>query len=343
MAVYKNQVELEACATDSSIIPNFTSTFLENSMWIAEAAEVEFNEMFKKIGVDELSIYESTGEVVVYEGAKLKAAKEGFIKFFQGLWKKIKGAYDRVLQYFETKRKEANESIIKDVNAADIARLESKEAKSGKISFGTIHTYPKGEVAESMGAKAGAYAQKVSQEWKAAVGKSDEDKENLKKNISERIISEVYGNGAKDLAAAKRILREQCLGEEVNVDIPYIKSHLEEMKSVVLKGSTKDAIKKSFQQSKTIIDNCISECKKFDDDMMPIAKPLVNSLKDINVANTTCMNIVMDVYKRRFSEFRGVLLKLKSADRKAGKEAEKAAKHESYAFQQDLIEAAFNF
>ena len=99
MLTYEEMGKLPA---DRSVIPSYCESFSESAVYVAEASTRYINDFFKEVGITELAIFESTGSVVVYEGAKLQAFKEKLAKVWDSIWRAIKGLFEKVAGTFES-------------------------------------------------------------------------------------------------------------------------------------------------------------------------------------------------------------------------------------------------
>lgn len=337
MIVYENVQELKVEA-DMSVIPSFSLSFVESSLYVAEAVEKDFNEMFKSIGVNELTIYESTGVAIVYEGTNLETLKNTVIDFLKKTWQKIKGLFENMLRKFEEWKKQA----VKDLGKITDSALDNIDPDK---TFGKVHKFNLKDIPDF-----GANATDVVND---AIVKFDNDPENatdIKAEIEKTIISKVSGEEAENLIDMKKKLTEKYAGEVVTADLEFVKKHLQDMKDIVINGNTKNDIKKQYVTTKKFIDGRISEVKKMKTGEQSKDKWIaaeISILKDalncMNSANTC----IADIAKRRFVEYRNILVHVKkAAGLKFGKEdsTTETVKNESViASQIDLIEGAFNW
>lgn len=338
MIVYENVEELKVEA-DMSVIPSFSLSFAESALYVAEAVEKDFNEMFKTIGVNELSIYESTGAEIVYEGTNLETLKNTVINFLKEAWKKIKGLFENMLRKFDEWKKQAVQELGKITDTA----LDNIDEKK---TFGKVHKFNLKDIPDF-----GANATDVVNDAIVKFGNDPENSTDIKADIEKTLVSKISGEEAENLIEMKKKLVEKYAGEVVTADLAFVKAHLQEMKDVVINGSTKNDIKKQYATTKKFIDGRISEVKKMktgenskDKWIAAEISVLKDALNCMNSANTC----IADIAKRRFVEYRNILVHVKkAAGLKFGKEETSTAvavKNESViASQIDLIENAFNW
>lgn len=338
MIVYENVEELKVEA-DMSVIPSFSLSFVESALYVAEAVEKDFNEMFKTIGVNELAVFESTGTEIVYEGTNLDKLKETVINFLKESWKKIKGLYEKILVKFQTLNKEA----VKELGKITDSALENIDKKK---TFGKVHKFDMKNIPNF-----GANATGIVNDAAGKFGNDPENAADIKADFEKSLVSKISGVDAENLTDMKKKLVEKYAGEVVVADLGFVKEHLQEMKDVVINGSTKNQIKNQYAQTKSFIDDRISAVKKMKSGEQSKDKWIaaeISILKDalncMNSANTC----IADIAQKRFVEYRNILLMVKrAAGLKFGKEepgTAVAVKNESViASQIDLIENAFNW
>lgn len=338
MIVYENVEELKVEA-DMSVIPSFSLSFAESALYVAEAVEKDFNEMFKTIGINELNIYESTGTEIVYEGTNLDKLKETVINFLKDAWKKIKGMYEKILVKFQALNKEA----VKELGKITDSALDNIDAEK---TFGKVHKFNMKDIPDF-----GANATDIVNDAAGKFGNDPENATDIKVDIEKTLVSKISGVDAENLTDMKKKLVEKYAGEVVTVDLAFVKANLQEMKDVVINGSTKNQIKKQYATTKKFIDGRISEVKKMktgekskDKWISAEISILKDALNCMNSANTC----IADIAQKRFVQYRNILLMVKrAAGLKFGKEeggTALAVRNESVvASQVDLIEGAFNW
>lgn len=126
---------------NKSIIPASCSSFVEASFYITEASTNVLNDMFKNIGITELAIFEATGSVVIYEGAKLDELKKKISAAFEAVWSFIKAGFEKILGIFKEKIKEFKERNFK-LSRSDVSKLD-KEVVEKMLGALVIHKFPK--------------------------------------------------------------------------------------------------------------------------------------------------------------------------------------------------------
>lgn len=317
--------------TDRSAIPAGCLSFAEQTLYIAEATESEFNKLFESVGIDELAVFESSGTEVVYEGAKLEEFKNKAIEFFKSIWSKIKHSYELITDKFEAMVKGTKKNLS-TVKAEDIKKL-NKESK-----FGKIHTFDFG------GNTAREAAHKLAIEIKDAFySNANSDEKTDISQYQDRIIADISGTGKTDMKEAKaEFLKKRISKEEKDVDLDWVKNqnNLDTLQGVVF-NSPKKEIKESLNAEKTIINEIIGEIKKFKSEDVNSAKTTIALFKDLSNTLSTFMHLEMDIRRRRYNEYKIVFTKVYLAIKKASKVTESV--EDVVTSQQDLVESCFDW
>lgn len=331
--IYENLGEV---ATNNSVVPSGCLSFMEQSLYVAEFAEQNFNAMFESVGVEELAVYENTGSFVIYEGDTLKQFKDSAKEIFRKLWGAIKGAYEKILAYFEQKRKESVKELVKlDASVADMMDDEKNYGKTHKFDL---------SVSDKFAEEANKLVSEVQSEFKKVVdGNSNPEDvatqaQESKDDFEGKIVSTISGiDGVKNIAEAKKKLSDKMIGDEVEVNKAWVKNNISEMVKIVEQGTTKKDVQKSYQDEKKNIYKAIKELGSLDDSLIKVAKVEISVLKSICTCLHSCMSVKMDVCKKRYAEYRVILYKLSTLKKKA------TTTNESVTMQEDLVEAAFNW
>lgn len=340
---------LSETQVNRSVIPAECGTFYEQSLYVAEHAQIELNKLFESVGIDELAVFESTGSTIVYEGAKLDEFKTKAKKVMTDIWAAIKHAYEKILEFFETKRKEAMSKLTglkKDV---------VDKVVDGEKPFAITHAFNL-TAADSKDAANAALelAGDIEAEFNKVRGQEEatEKVNALKEEFASKIVKNICGveKATTFSNEVRKQIHADFMGEEVKVDKAWLSSNFEEVVGVVVKGTTKQTIKTSYITEKKLIDSTIRQLSKVKDENMSTIKTEMSLLKDVVQTLHSLQSIKMDVCKRRYSEYLTILAKLYKLNGKEAKAEEKKdeAATESVDLapettQKDLIENAFNW
>ena len=335
--VYENVEEL-AVEADTSALSRNALTYTEQALYLAEAAESSFNEMMKSIGIQELSVYEETGEMVVYEGANFKGLINKVVEFFKDLWGKIKGFFDDTYKKFEAAWKERKAKVADKV---DINKLADSNYKAGKV-----YNYAKltSTTLDGISNKAKDLATKAQT---TSVDKLDEI--NIIEELVGGIVSDLSSTtGGPSIGTATSKFKEALKGEKVDATVEYVKKNWAEISNCFVKGNGfKTTLKAAFKDTKQIIDKAISETKKLSESDDPeVIKKAIKIYKDIVVASKSLLFAAVDVAKQQDTEYKGLFVKVARATMKDEVEKKEAAANESVELgtsQKDLIKESFNW
>ena len=337
--------ELQGVRADLSVIPSYTLSFSEASLYVAEAIEESYNDLFTWIGVNELAVFESTGSQIVYEGGKLSEIKEAIIKWLKGIWEKIKGFFNKILDKFEEMRKKSVEKYKKITNA-DIDKIDDSK------SLGTVHAFDNIEKDEYI-KRAKDFLTDVKGKFNELGGKNveeldDDALKSAKDDYVKKTPKEVSGLNAdvSSIQDMKEKLRRKYLGDEKQVNKAYAKEKLADMQAIVFEGSTKRKIKADYNGFKDFINREIKDAKKIDDAKLRGSyKYAIIVMKEIlDCAHAVC-GVVMDACVRRSKAYKTILAQIY----KYAKVGEKGSTNESYyggyrrSYQTDLISEAFDW
>ena len=354
--------ELGMVKANESVIPESCLSFAEQTLYVAEYSQAEFNKLFEAVGVEELAVFESTGAEIVYEGATLDAFKEKAKRFFMKIWGAIKAAYEKVYAFFIQRSKTAMEQI-KGLDKSDVKK--ALDANPGK-HYGTVHNYK--DIVKSyddMVKKALPLTKEVNNEFdkinglgsnalvagyrelknKTTFGGENKVMENAEK-ATEKLLTKIFETfgkkGSESYSDIKSAVREQL--KEIDVTGSWLKSNVDELVNIVKGGKSIDEIKKSYQEQKKQIDECITKMKGLQEKDMRTAGKRVMVLGKLANAFDVCANTYFDIFKKRFTEYLLVLVRVwkdcKKADKEAAKEKEEKA-NESYSY--DMVSEAFDW
>lgn len=285
--VFENNDLLNEAAVNV-VIPSYVTSLTEAAMFVSESIENDYNRMFESIGVNELAVYESTGSMIVYEdgenGKTGPSFKDRILQWLQGVWGKIKGFFEKVI-----------ESISKRIAAAvaNFAKLDGKDL--AKIpddkQLGVIYEIVNPD-----------YSSKFSQYSMDLAGKYNEDLsiddiKELNRKINEELFARITGdNNVKSISDMKKAITASYMKEENKIVVTgayFKKNYSTIQKNALDKNLNIEAVKSLYTSSKTCIDNLMSVVKKSKgEDKTATAK--LNGFKDLvhilNQLNAACIN-----------------------------------------------------
>lgn len=310
---------LEIIEADRSVIPSTCTSFEEQSMYVAEHAENILTGFFENVGINELAVYESTGEFVVYEGERLNELKTKAKEVLDKIWATIKAGYEKVLAFFSGHTLNAKKKF-KDLTSSDLDKFEDS------YKFGKTHDFSgidKENFAE--------HAAKVRDQITARL----DDGQQVKGEITtDYIMAQITGTSDSKMSEAKRTVKKSMIGKEIDVTKSWFKSNWKTVYDIVMAGSTKKDIKKSYKDEKDKIKDCIKNLKNRKD--VDSINAIVKIYSKVTTTLHAMMNIKMDVCRRRLAEYTKLLAKVYAKKKVATKES-------FFGYQEDMIKEAFDW
>ena len=86
-------------------LDDIDNTAFQSSLYVALEANTVYHKTFQNIGIQELKEFVEADSLVLYEGAKFDAVKNAIIKFFKGLFDRIKKFFSSILdKYYFVKK-----------------------------------------------------------------------------------------------------------------------------------------------------------------------------------------------------------------------------------------------
>lgn len=333
--VYENVEEL-AVEADTSALSRNVLTYTEQAMFLAEAAESSYNEMMKSIGIQELSVYEETGEIVVYEGASFKSIIDKVVGFLKKILSQIKGFFEETYKKFEKMYKERKEKLADAVDAK-INDLGESNYKAGKIyNYAKLTSTSIDGIAKN--------AEDVTTKINGASADAVAD---IGNNIISSLLSGVVSSAPDSLGEATKKVKEELKGEKVDATVDFVKKNWAEIRNCAINGNGfKSTLKTAFKDLKKVVDKAISSAKKLKETDDPEAvKKSIQVYKDVVVAAKSLIFAAIDVAKLQDTEYTGLFVKVARAvgKGKADKAANESTEVELGTSQKDLIKEAFNW
>ncbi|MGL5751051.1 MAG: hypothetical protein ACRCXT_11025 [Paraclostridium sp.] len=105
-----NDIDLE---TGVSINEDAYDVSMEGAMQIAMESEMNYNAIMQAVGIDELSYYEETGEIMVYEASNVSGFFGKVKDFLKNMWEKIKAIFKKFFALFDSYVKTDKEFVNK--------------------------------------------------------------------------------------------------------------------------------------------------------------------------------------------------------------------------------------
>lgn len=372
--IYQNEDILKETATIKNSFPSSVLSFSEAALYVCEGIESSYNEMFEQIGIHELAVYESTGNLISYTeadegkeentgtalavpGSENKKFYEKVIEWFKSIWGRIKGFFEGAINKFKTVIEENKKKIVNKFNSADISKLPDKVygkvsdyskfnnfMNNGSPMFGEEAVSLLGEISRKInGCKTSNDAQEVYNEYKDS--------------LPNKLIgsSDVEGSGANAIKSFFKSL----VGAAQDVKKDFLSSKLNDMVEYVFTDNVVKSLHGMYKSDRKIIDTALSEVKKRaneakkDDSVVSYAQYEYSLMKNITQLTVTADGCVIDILRKKLSEYRSVLFRVALALGKGAKSTEEkkqTATGESAGLENDLfasrvsmVESAFDW
>lgn len=347
--IFENDAELRSVKANSSIIPEYSLSIMEDALYVAEAIEMADKACSECIGINELNIYESTGELVYYNEAdeakaskwNIKSIKDTLIKWAKKLWEAIKSFFDKIVTRFASMRKSV-EKAMTQLSAAQVMKLP------GDASFGEVYNFAglDGFDDKQYCENAKKFATKLTAK---ALSIKQADKEYRDytpyKEAAKDVLKEVTGENVENIGTFKKNLIEKLCGEKVKADKKFVEDHLAKLKKALDLGEAKQSLKRQYSESRKLIDGYMSNIKGTDGNNIEAYVACKPALSQIVSCMNTANSAILKVYTMEHSQAVALLAKVVLACQKAEKAIEKAVGEavEEVVDQQSLVESLFNF
>lgn len=333
--IFENDAELRSVKTNSSIIPEYSLSIMEDALYVAEAIEMADKACSECIGINELNIYESTGELVSYNEAdeeaanskwNLKDLKDTLIRWAKNLWKAIKTFFGNIVKRFDSLAKKVD-GKIKGFAKNQINKIPDGASFGEVYNFAEFDKFPIDKFCNN----ALDFAKELSSK-----AESIEDL----KNAADEVLKKVTGEDVDSLASFKNNLFEKLCGDKVKADKAWLSSNLESLKNDVCLIKARQATKKLYVFSRKIIDEYMSDIKKIDGNKAEVFVATKVARTQIVSCMNTCNSAILNIYTRKQSQARIILAK---AILGINKKPVKEAVEDTVVDQQSIIESLFAF
>ena len=310
---------LETIKANRSVIPSTCTSFEEEAMYVAEYGENVLTGFLEDVGINELAVYESTGEFVVYEGERLNELKAKAKEVLDKIWSAIKAGYEKVLAFFSSHTLNAKDKF-KDLKASDLDKFDSN------YDFGKTHDFS--------GIDKENFAEKAAKVRDQITARLDAGQQVKGEITTEYIMAQITGTSDSKMGEAKRTVKKDMMGKEVSVDKSWLSSNWKTVYDVVMAGSSRKDIKKSYKDEKDKINQCIKNLKGRKD--VDSINAVVKIYAKVTTTLHSMMNVKMDVCRKRLAEYTRLLAKVYAKKKVATKES-------FFGYQEDMVKEAFDW
>lgn len=313
---------INAIKPNRDVIPSSDCmTFAENANYVVEYANEVFFETFKSIGIEELTVMESTHEGIIYEGAKLQVLKNKIIGVFEKIMAVIKAAYEKVLAFFMSKSDKFKDSV-KKITKDKLENLPDK-------TYGNIHEFKITSFKEDIISKANGMIDKINSEYSSVNTKDPDAITDLKDKLNDEI------------ANAFKMDKENADVAVVTVTKEYLVSNFDNIKKAVTSEDTKKAISDVYKAEKKSIEGIIKSINKTKDGEEAIASAKAANFRTLSTAFHKATSAYNDVLRKKFVESMMVMHRVvKAIDAKKETEITKEA-YDKYANEYNAFNESF--
>jgi hypothetical protein len=260
--------ELKNIKSDISFIPEGCLDYVEESTYIVAAIDEEFDYLMESCGLSETNtpagesapedkeadenVATSESAEVVTEAEKINI-KEKLVSALQFVWRSIKGAFDKVVEWIKDRVAEANQKGL----AAALKRWDKATFKSDKM-LGKYHVAA--HIADTT--YLGALKTLIVGSSNRAYG---DDPVNMPTNILKAMNVDGVSDGT-NVSTMRAKLKEHFLGKDdeknyitvTGANVGSVKADIER----ILKGDQLNAVKKVYNETRKSVNEAITAVKQ---------------------------------------------------------------------------------
>ena len=312
---------LDSCKPDYSVIPESCDNFYISSLYLADAIQEAHNEIFRRVGLEELSTFEeSYTEGVLLEAEDEKKKNEKTIaEWFKRIWSKIKGFFEGLIQkikglgekikrkYIENRVKNIDDAIKKGIEIYS-KYPDAKEIPLGEYMYYDKNTNKFNDYSKTLQTKLEEMFNDIKN------NKVDNDKYSSKDEVFKEL------TGCKDTEEFRKEFKDK--GQKIVVTSKNVKQNI-----------TAAAGKRFLDQWLIEINDSYKETKKFITKAMKDVKAEVKKNKDAKInkfllRTGTFVSILTKIVGVYSSEYRASYIALETIAMKCAAKAGKLAKND---------------
>lgn len=355
--IYENEELLKSCGTNTSVIPEHVMSASEAALYVCESIESSYNKLFEEIGINELAVYESTGEMICYtEADQNESLGQKFINFFKETWEKIKGFFLGIITQIKDKIKENKEKMGTDI----VNKIKSNISKVPNDSnFGEISDFSAvDKILANIESIACDSIQDLNHQILGSYKSNTlEEVKQLADDIVDKFVVKLLGgkvNSDKSTPAEKAKDHIKNLITTKKASKGDVVSNLDKMKDIVFGDSVIKSLNTMYKDERKCIDEIISGLKDSINEMKKIGDNEANNaasymqiemsaIKSIQQLVFTAHGACIDQKRKQFSQYRSILFKTSLLVAKYSKVKPNNESTDLFASQVAMVEAAFNW
>lgn len=258
MGVYNIKSNNDSLLNEETYIECTQEPGIEAAYTMIVESEQNYNNMMKMIGINELNVFETTGQEMVYEAVDIKGFIAAAKKFFLNLWEKIKGLFKKFFSMFDAAVKNDKEFLKKYNKELTLASSNLKDFEFEGFEFKLSAVSVSGAESAMNGYFTKVFVTDVAQ---SIENYKDED-------LEDKLRGAAIGKG--DLSQAElakelfSILRSGQDSKETISNISLVKY----MNEIEGSAKAKKEAEKSFKEIKKAIDTIIRNLEKDERDLL---------------------------------------------------------------------------
>lgn len=259
MGVYNIKSNNDSLLNEETYIECAQEPGIEAAYTMIAESEQNYNNMMKMIGIQELNVFETTGQEMVYEAVDIKGFIAAAKKFFLNIWEKIKGLFKKFFSMFDAAVKNDKEFLKKYNKELTLASSNLKDFEFEGFNF-KLDAVSVVQAESNMN----GYLSKVfitSDVEKSIENYKDED-------LEDKMRGAAIGKGDLTQAElAKELFSLLRSGEDSKETISSI-SLVKYMNEIEGSANAKKRAEKSFKEIKKAIDDIIKMLEKEERDLL---------------------------------------------------------------------------
>ena len=312
--------------------------------------EDETNKMFEEIGINELAVFESTGSLIVYEGANLETLKKTVCDVCENIMSVIKAAFEKIMHYFDEKMKENNKQKFKAV-------FDNRDAILEKL--GADFTFTDISVVKTSWSNRSNEIQQIFQsiikdfnDIKTSYTDRTELTSAAKEKLDEYSVVNILGkltyvevnDKSSRTTIANEFINEKLMAKYENFTVAQVKSYWGKITNATTKTEIKDKIKGLYKEQKKLVESSIKGYTPKTDEDTIVFSYKFKAGKNLMVAVNAYTSMLMDAMKMEYMSYLKILNRMLQAvpNTAAKQEPATEAANESVS-QIDLVDQMFNW
>lgn len=314
----------------ANVIPAYAS-FNEAMYYVIESTEKDYTNMLMNIGLNELAIIESGNVLAIQEAEKngFQRFIDNIVKFFQTMWGKVKGLFDKCLAGIKTKIDENKKRNLDK-------KLKKYSDKIDKLpddkEFGKIFNY--NDFSNDNWGKFAIDIEVYSKGCGSVLSFTDVDAakaqlDRYNENFAKKFIGESKSFSDTAIKDVRKTVVENLRGKEVVINKKYLKDNLNNMCDYVTNyNTTIKPIKSAYNKAKKSFDDTIKLIKSTKEDpenkaQYAIMKEVLAPLKKSKEYMIAACQGLFTVCREKLMKESILLFKLSTSLEKQAKKDEK--------------------